>query len=276
MGTHLTGKKLLVEQLVGMAIRAVAIHTSRDILARADTDAQTLEWLADEFKSLRAEERAWADLTIERVLLLDAAQRVYATGVLGNSVMSVKAAARFGVRWQVIGKDDTLAAYDRMCKHFDIVKLIEPYDLKTEGRSIQAEAEQIAGENRFLRAYMPALEKEAELSWREQTDTGALLTVIALLRYKRQRSAYPQTRQELVEAGYLKAVPQDPFGPGPLSYVTKDNDFVLYSCGPDMDDDGGVRGERGWSGEDGDAVFWPVETPEKPQTGPTGSNTGNP
>jgi len=62
----------------------------------------------------------------------------------------------------------------------------------------------------------------------------------------------------------LKALPIDPFSDKPLVYRRTEDGFILYSVGPNFEDDGGVVGkdEKGrvkmWADE-GDAVFWPVK-----------------
>jgi hypothetical protein len=62
--------------------------------------------------------------------------------------------------------------------------------------------------------------------------------------------------------GYLGAVLQDPFGPGPLSYERQADDFILYSWGLNFQDDGGKHDENAFRLEDndGDYVFWPPQT----------------
>ncbi len=90
-----------------------------------------------------------------------------------------------------------------------------------------------------------------------------MLTVLAIKRYGKDKNAYPASLDELVGAGYLKELPLDPYGDGTLGYKVAGNDFVLYSFGADMKDDGGRLGTKNgepfkWS-DDGDWVFWPVE-----------------
>ena len=57
--------------------------------------------------------------------------------------------------------------------------------------------------------------------------------------------------KQLVDTGYLKAVPMDPFSSGPLVYRRKNNDFVLYSVGRHSQDNGGTND---------DIVFWMVDS----------------
>ena len=162
--------------------------------------------------------------------------------------MSIKAAWELRTPWTIAGRDQTLAAYDQLCDYYAQCAPKKLYDLKMSGQTLDAMMDEKGRENKLLSNYMPALSKSHEFWSRERADTDALLTVIALLRYKKEHGQYPQTLQELVEAGLLKAIPQDPFGPATLTY---------------MDDDGGIRGDRDWDDEDGDAVFWPVQTADK-------------
>jgi hypothetical protein len=50
--------------------------------------------------------------------------------------------------------------------------------------------------------------------------------------------ALPESLEQLVPQ-YLAAVPIDPFSSKALHYRVEGNHYVLYSCGPDEDDDGG-------------------------------------
>jgi hypothetical protein len=56
----------------------------------------------------------------------------------------------------------------------------------------------------------------------------------------------------------------DPFSDEPIGYKKTGDDFVLYSVGLNMVDDGGVMGKdlsgksKNWL-DNGDTIFWPVE-----------------
>ncbi len=84
-----------------------------------------------------------------------------------------------------------------------------------------------------------------------------------MVRYKQDKGSYPESLDKLVTAGYLKEIPLDTFSDKPLVYKKTDDDFILYSVGPNFIDDGGqvYRDDKGivrqWADE-GDAVFWPV------------------
>jgi hypothetical protein len=70
----------------------------------------------------------------------------------------------------------------------------------------------------------------------------------------------------LVKRGFLKQLPRDPYGSGPLTYKKTDQGFTLYSWGANRRDDGGQWGTdsqgrpRMWA-DNGDWVFWPAPEP---------------
>jgi hypothetical protein len=113
-------------------------------------------------------------------------------------------------------------------------------------------------ENFLVNMLTPAFARVLEVSSRGKAETDALITTVAILRYKADNGKLPADLQELVSANYLKDLPIDPFGPGSLTYKRIDDDFKLYSFGLDFDDDGGVGYRWGYGEEGGDQVFWPV------------------
>ena len=70
----------------------------------------------------------------------------------------------------------------------------------------------------------------------------------------------------MVEAGYLKKLPMDPYSDRPFVYRKTESGFFLYSFGENLkDDDGemglGSRGTPKLYMDNGDWVFWPVLKP---------------
>ena len=113
-----------------------------------------------------------------------------------------------------------------------------------------------------LKIQTPALERVGQIAWRLKSGREALLTVLAVKRYEKEKGGYPAGLDELVEADYLKKLPMDPYSDGPLVYRRTESGFLLYSLGTNLTDEGGELGLRGgkrrmWS-DDGDWIFWPV------------------
>ena len=72
-----------------------------------------------------------------------------------------------------------------------------------------------------------------------ETQNALLLTALALQAYKLEQGRYPMTLGALVPV-YLKELPSDPFAlSSALSYKLQGAKFLLYSVGPDGNDDGG-------------------------------------
>jgi hypothetical protein len=98
---------------------------------------------------------------------------------------------------------------------------------------------------------------------RMKAKSSALVTIIALLRYKAEHNKYPKNLEMLMPKDgyrYLPKLPKDPFSEGILVYHWLVDDFELYSIGPDFKDDGGKRTQDSYpfSGNNrGDDVFWP-------------------
>ncbi len=96
---------------------------------------------------------------------------------------------------------------------------------------------------------------------------GAAQVGLALTAFHAEHGAYPGSLTELETAGW--DLPSDPFGGAPLHYRTEGDGFVVWSIGPDMDDDGGrpfdkdafesqtfeTSEEREQAGMDHDVVF---------------------
>ena len=84
-----------------------------------------------------------------------------------------------------------------------------------------------------------------------------------ILRFQQEKGHLAVSLEELVAGGFLSELPVDPFSGNPLIYRADGDDFILYSVGTDLKDDGGVvatkaSGQPVLWGENGDAVFWPV------------------
>lgn len=118
------------------------------------------------------------------------------------------------------------------------------------------------------------------------------MTEMAIEMYRQENARVPLDLRELVPR-YLSAVPLDPHSGQPLVYRRTDDEYLLYSVGPDGEDDGGsVAGlefqyQLGRYGYDGDIVLksliqelevilarTPAATPAARAKAPPASQTG--
>jgi hypothetical protein len=70
-----------------------------------------------------------------------------------------------------------------------------------------------------------------------------MIADLAIQAYDLQEQRYPDNLQQLVPA-YLRRVPIDPFSDRPLRYQPTGDGYLLYSLGPNEQDDGGRRVTR--------------------------------
>jgi hypothetical protein len=118
----------------------------------------------------------------------------------------------------------------------------------------------------YVCTLLPAERRVSEMRFRAKADHEALVTVLAIKRWRGATGAYPPDLQTLVAASYLPGLPTDPYNDGTLVYRRTQDDFLLYSVGADFVDDGGRSGvgddgkPKAWP-DNGDAVFWPLAAP---------------
>jgi hypothetical protein len=98
---------------------------------------------------------------------------------------------------------------------------------------------------------IPALGHVARSSARMEAKNRLADLAVGVTKYKLKHAKYPAKLADLVP-GFLPAVPIDPLGGKPLRMVAADGGLVLYSVGPDGDDDGGAEWDstKGYGGSD--------------------------
>lgn len=85
--------------------------------------------------------------------------------------------------------------------------------------------------------------------FRYRTEREATRTVLALLIFERQKGILPVQLSDLVDAGILDSIPNDPFADAPISYSRARR--IVWSVGEDgMNDNGNGDDARRWAGDD--------------------------
>jgi hypothetical protein len=269
-GLHLMGPgpKDLIAQLVGIAVRARSLQSTFDILNRTKVDKNSLSSMQMQIEGISTSESYTPDFRFDRFALLDQIQRVFNEDGKGDGQIDLESAKRMFLvpGWndkdiaslKELGRRQTTETGEKLYKYFDFIAQKSPWQWKAENINHAQGVEKIIHDNYIVAVLTPAGVRVAELFARCRADTDGLITTLALLRYKAEKGQFPEKLDELVPAGYLKALASDPFSGKPFAYKRVGEDFMLYSFGPDCDDDGGTRGKRKWSDEGGDAVLWPV------------------
>jgi len=288
MGRQMKGDKTLIEQLVGIAVEAVAVKNLRDILSAEGVDLATLASLQQRVEEMMAGENFSMSFKGEKLFLYDEIQRCFTEDRFGGGHLYLKRFREIGdmtdddlmemlfrkKRWltplHVLfthpNKSQTRETADEYYGFIEEMAAKTPARLRAEEIDLNEKAMEIVRGNVLLDILAPAIGKAAKIGHRMRVDAEATAAIIALLRYEKDKGVYPDNPGVLVSGGYLKELPIDPFSDKPLVYRRTDDGFILYSVSENFEDDGGEVGRdrkgkvRLW-GETGDAVFWPVIKP---------------
>ena len=289
IGAHLSGPKTLMEQLIGMEFQNTAISCAFLILDMQQVNTRILKNFQERLEHEILKNKKRLDFHAEKLLVYDIIQRVFSDNskgdgnlIPGQAFRLIKPAVIMGISMSEVewirmeqcryahliwialtgsGRRDTKESVDKFFAYVETLKGQMPWQLHSKG--IDSD-EQICGMlkgyiiEKAISAIYPVIERYQRLKAKE----SALITTIAILRYKAEKDRLLENLDQLVAAGYLNELPMDPYSDSPLVYKRIGDDFTLYSFGVDFDDDGGVRSKWGKGEQGGDQVFWPVERPK--------------
>jgi hypothetical protein len=282
----------------------MAAQIIRDILSEHQLDSVVLAGLQRDFEQMIAGENRTVSFKFEKLFLYDEIQRCFTEDRLGGGHLYIPRISglesseegegldhSFAIiiyalisspdQWPYAAggpykllytlfahpnKQETREMADRLYSYWETMASKSPGQIQAERIDIEEEVMEMIKGNLLLEMFTPALWSVYKVTYRNKVHVEATLTSIAILRYKQDTGSCPEKLQELVNAGYLKELPIDPFSDRPLVYRRTDDGFLLYSVGLNLKDDGGevMKTEEGlarvWADE-GDAVFWPVSKP---------------
>jgi hypothetical protein len=111
--------------------------------------------------------------------------------------------------------------------------------------------------------------KIVDIFRRQEALLHAAVAALAAERYRRDKGRWPEALTDLVP-DYLPDVPTDPYDGGPLHCRRLDDGMVIYSFGPDGQDDGGKIVRRANPPKDADIGFrlWDVAHRRQPAPPP--------
>jgi type II secretory pathway pseudopilin PulG len=166
------------------------------------------------------------------------------SGIDPNAVSISQAASQL-YTWTGL-RDRDFAFYLGMMRRM-IEAAGEPFpESLARSRQTAHDLERSLSQNRLLivsRMLLPSLEKSMEKAADAQARLQVVRTALALEQYRlKHQGSLPDSLSELVPA-FLAKTPADPFDGKPLRYLKRTPGYVVYSIGPDGNDDDGL--ERG-------------------------------
>jgi hypothetical protein len=133
-------------------------------------------------------------------------------------------------------------------------------------KAIEQKVKQAKVEYDILTAMLlPAMIKVSEAYRRQQASLRCAYVAVAAERYRLEHHDWPAKLDDLV-GKFLKAVPNDPYDGKPLRYKRLPDGAIVYSVGPDGQDDGGVRNRHNPLAKGADYGFrlWDVARRRQP------------
>ncbi|MFG0253150.1 MAG: hypothetical protein ACF8NJ_09785 [Phycisphaerales bacterium JB038] len=276
---------LFIDQLVGQRIRrkvckVIAVTLEHNAGLLSDEDLIKLDTA---IAGIAASGRNQLRLHNERFSFYDLLQRLYTddgkgSGILTRQALYLMNALSNGTerQYEPRAADVPMACYlnfvvgDRRTqrqKYDEIMDLAEAWTLQPRwewsGNPVEAVLESLPADGKRylpLGIFCPALGMAAARQEQTQQWLDVAQTTIAIERCRRMRGNWPADLQALTP-DFLEIIPPDRFDGNPLKYRLIDGQPVLYSVGPDGDDDDGQ-----WLEDD--AWLWmPLEEGEQPRDG---------
>ncbi len=271
----------LATQHTGLGVRSSVIRNAFVILDRTEMDSEDLEFFQDVLQSEFDSDAYTPDIQAEKFFVYDALQLTFIDNGRGTGRLAWSAGwygpwpnlkhrlkeCFFGpTRNQIVEQvEEVLAISNRVMSK-------TPWEVASGEHDYFEDIRRINSSNSFLRNFGLSPDVTFHLYHTTAAQAEALITVLAVLRFRADVGRLPDTLDELVSAGYLRSVPIDPYSGEALVYKVATDDFELYSVGEDFSDDGGaiemvtrplwrlepgstetIRGEP-----PSDIIFWPV------------------
>jgi hypothetical protein len=107
-------------------------------------------------------------------------------------------------------------------------------------KQLEALDKNMQQESIFVRAVIPAFMKIREADRRIQATLGCAIAALAAERFRLAQNRWPESLDELVNAGFLDAVLADPYDHKPIRLKRTADGLVIYAVGPDKIDNGGL------------------------------------
>lgn len=284
---HTNPNLLLLEQLRGMRKKEDVLKSAFMILDRCNLDSENLQIWRETWQEHFKNDQYTPGFQTEKLYYYDLIQRCFTDdGRLTWRAARGLVCPYCTPLWITIkdwltgpSRREITELVNAIFDHDKTAIRQTPWQRHISGKASKLQMELVIREDSPFDFFIPS-GKPGDYYHKLKAMQEALLTVIAVLRYKADYGNYPQNLEELVERGYLTKLPQDPFSDRPLVYKRLDDKLKLYSFGTDFEDNNGVPiiidvsksmpGVLGFHPQSlerlKDIVYWPVKRLEKTAT----------
>lgn len=239
-GRAIGDEPLIISQLIRMAMQAMAVGTLERVLAQVEPSPDELR-KTQELLELEAGEpilviAARGERAGEHELMMGLKS--------GNAKLSALTGGGNSGLANLAGASLARGSHPRLLRMMtDFVEAAKlPPEQQGEAfKQLDVRAKQAkVNYDVVIALLVPATMKVSEAYRRNQAGLRCATVAVAAERYRRDNGRWPQGIDELTDK-YLKAVPTDPYDGKPLRYKRLEDGVIVYSVGPDLVDNGGVR-----------------------------------
>jgi membrane protease YdiL (CAAX protease family) len=290
LGEHLLRNKTLTSKLVASAVINLSVQTVQMILSNEEIKSIQLTRIQEKLETFAESNVVEFDFMEQRFICMDVIQRIFTddgyggghiprsafnkrklpNGEFESDIRNFASVSESDIRlWRKLERHRTTADVKQYYDLAEKAFLMSPWEYNKCFTFIKISIESFENRNPLIKTFAPAIGRLVEIKARFLANLDALITTLAILRYKADTQQLPVNLSELVTAGYLKTVPDDPFSAGSINYKLTNGGFILYSFGADFDDDAGTPSKWGYGEKGGDQVFWPLQEAAANSQAPT-------
>jgi hypothetical protein len=285
LGRSFGDEPLLISQLVRIACRAVAVGQIQGTLGRGEPTDAALRQVQQLLEKEEPEplllfgtrgERAGIDrlMTAIQTGQISGGEMTKAMGMSSSSGDNASLMESLAGLFPGFIPSQRAALLRHMTRAVEIAKL-PPDQQAREIEQLDAGTKQQAV---MVRLLSPALSKVAAACVRTRLELRCTIAAVAAERYRRDKGRWPDKLEALHEGGYLTQVPADLYDGKPLRFRRLDDGLLIYSVGPDGEDNGGFidRDKLYAPGTDMGFRLWDVPRRRQPPAPPKPPDNGGP
>ncbi|MBW7991870.1 MAG: hypothetical protein FVQ84_17880 [Planctomycetes bacterium] len=266
-GSHLMQSQDTIEQLAGTNIKNIVVNTVFICFAKKDFSLTEMEMLQNSLnEQFSKNQNQTFNLDLEKLRHFEAVQMLFqGTGKFSKLKPGAKldlAARQSHLTYRYLESlsyDRTISDIEDAFVYYKEYFAMNPWQARDKGLNFWEDFNFKANGNPVVILCIFNAPGIARVRAQYAANMDALLTTLAILRYKDDKDRFPKDLQELLSANYLSQLPMDPYSNETLVYRQTEKNFMLYSLGQDFDDDGGTHSDWGRYERGGDYVFWPFE-----------------
>lgn len=246
-GRSIGDEPMIIPQLVRYALRSIAVNKIQRTLAQGEPSETALRPLQQLLEKEETEpllliavrgERAGFDRLLEGIqsgkIPLSGKDLAMLTGLSGSKPAPVWMQTQ-ALRLPAVRAWQRAAMLRHMTRAVEIAKM-PPEQQEQEMEKLDAAAKL---QPLLVRLLCPALGTIAAADRRSRVDLRCAVVAVAAERYRQTKKKWPASLEALKEAGHLAQIPMDLYDGQPLRMRRTDEGLLIYSVGPDGEDNGG-------------------------------------